>query len=69
MENEKKNIENMNNENKVSEEIIGIKFDPNDQQSLYFLSGSDSQSNNICLVRLNGNNYPNWSRLTINTLK
>ena len=43
MESENKNMENMNNENKVSEEIVRIK-NPSDPQSLYFLRSSDSQA-------------------------
>jgi len=69
MENENKNMESKNDENKNNEEAIGIKFDPNDPQSLYFLSSSDSPSNIICPMSLNGNNYPYWRHLTINTLK
>ena len=46
-----------------------INVDPTDPQSLYYLCGSDSPSNIISPTSLNGNNYANWSRLTLNALK
>jgi len=44
-------------------------MDPNNPQSPYYLSSSDSPRNIICPVSLDGENYANWSRLVVNALK
>jgi len=60
---------NDNQESIPKKESSIIKVDPNNPQSPYFLSSSDSPSNIIYLVSLNGNNHANWSRRAINAFR
>ena len=53
----------------TNQKVESFSVDPNNPQSLYYLSSSDSPGNVICLVSLDGENYANWSRLVINALK
>lgn len=62
-----KNKEEQKKENNNKQHNISV--DPTDPQSPYFLSSSDSPSNIISPVILNGDKYANGSRLTINALK
>jgi len=58
---------NQEKEDKIKKPIMNLE--PNNLQSPYHLCSSDSSSNIISPVMLNGNNYANWSRLTIKALK
>lgn len=51
------------------DEKQNINLDPTNPQSPYYLCSSDSPSNVISPIILTGNNYVNWSRLTINALR
>jgi len=46
-----------------------FSVDTTNPQSIYFLSSSNGLSNVISPVNLNGDNYANESRLTVNALK
>jgi len=62
-----RNNQDQGKENK--DEKHNINLDPTDPQSPHSLCSSDSPSNIISPISLNGNNYANWSRLTINALR
>ena len=49
------------------EKQIALSY--NDPQSPYYLNSSDHPRYIISPVILNGDNYGNWSRLILNTLK
>ena len=53
----------------TNQKAKSFPVDPNNPQSTYYLSSSDSPGNVICSVSLDGENYANWSKVVVNALK
>ena len=61
---------NNNEQNiEVENEKFSISVDPSNPQSPFYLCSSDSPSNIISPMILNGDNYASWSGLIVNALK